>query len=190
MLGTSAVEYAFIRISILILHSIVPVSVLYCLVITANSGTRFRLQQEIELWLVAETLFWLCFFLPYRRHLQHAAIHPPIRSQEQRGELLGYVMAEMADPEQYIRGWFKGADFKDIGREDVKDWLAWAFFDGGREKGKDEDEIEIYTLQIESMLLKKFNPGRGTATPLRLTMDPVDMLHRSLLWYSVSCLPV
>lgn len=92
----------------------------------------------------------------------------------------------MTDAERYIRGWFKGADFEVIGREDFKDWLAWAFFDSERGKVEDADEIESYTLQIERILRKDFSPGRGTVTPLRLTIDPVDMLHRSLLWYLVS----
>ena len=94
----------------------------------------------------------------------------------------------MTDPEQYIRGWFKGADVKDIRRKDVKEWLTWAFFDRDWEDGKDEDEIEEYTLEIESMLRKRFRPGKGTVKSLRLTIDPVDMLHRSLLWYFVSIL--
>ena len=53
-------------------------------------------------------------------------------------------------------------------------------------RGEDEDEIEEYTLEIESMLRKDFRPGKGTVKPLKLTIDPVDMLHRSLLWYFVS----
>ena len=56
------------------------------------------------------------------------------------------------------------------------------------EEGEDEDEVEEYTLEIESMLRKDFRPGKGTVKPLKLTIDPVDMLHRSLLWYFVSTL--
>lgn len=92
----------------------------------------------------------------------------------------------MTDPEQYIRGWFKGASIEDIGRQDVKEWLTWAFFNRGWEEGKNEGEIEEFTLEFESMLHKDFRPGKGTAKSLRLTIDPVEMLHRSLLWYSVS----
>jgi hypothetical protein len=186
MIGTSVADYVFIRTSILLLHCIAPLSVLYCVVVSIGLGTTFRTRREIELWLFAEALFWTCFFLPYRWHLQHAAIHPPSRSREERRKLVGCVLAEMTDAERYIRGWFKGADFEVIGREDFKDWLAWAFFDSERGKVEDADEIESYTLQIERILRKDFSPGRGTVTPLRLTIDPVDMLHRSLLWYLVS----
>ena len=92
----------------------------------------------------------------------------------------------MADPECYIRGWFKGARIEEIGREDVKTYLAWAFFNRDCVEGEDEEEIEEYTLEIESMLGKIFRPGKCIAKPLRLTLDPVDMLYRSLLWYLVT----
>ncbi|KAI7722968.1 hypothetical protein KC353_g20 [Hortaea werneckii] len=99
----------------------------------------------------------------------------------------------MLEPERYVRGWFKGADTEDIGIQDVKKWLAWAFFDRDWADGQDEDEIEDYALQIQGMLRKDFGPGSGNAKPLRLTIDPVNMLHRSLLWYLVrhlvSCFP-
>jgi len=144
------------------------------------------MRPAIELWLFAEALFWTCFYFPYRWYLQHAAIHPPSRSKEERRKLVDYVKAEVTDPEQYIRGWFKGAEVQDIRRQAVKDWLTWAFFDRDWEEGKDEDEIEEYTLEIESMLRKNLRPGNGRAKSLRLTIDPVKMLHRSLLWYFVS----
>jgi hypothetical protein len=38
------------------------------------------------------------------------------------------------------------------------------------------------------MLRRNFRPGKGKVKPLRLTIDPVDMLHRSLLWYFVGVL--
>ena len=186
MLRTSAAEYAFIRICISILYCIAPLSVLYCFVLTTDLATIFRMRPAIELWLFAEALFWTCFYFPYRWYLQHAAIHPPSRSKEERRKLVDYVKAEITDPEQYIRGWFKGAEVQDIRRQDVKDWLTWAFFDRDWEEGKDEDEIEEYTLEIESMLRKNLRPGNGRAKSLRLTIDPVKMLHRSLLWYFVS----
>lgn len=100
--------------------------------------------------------------------------------------LFTHVKAEVSDPERYIRGWFKGARIQDIGHQDIKDWLAWAFFDRDRVDAKDEDEIEEYALELESMLDVDVLPLRGTAKPLRLTVDPVGMLHRSLLWYLVS----
>lgn len=186
MLGTSVAEYAFIRVCIFILRCVAPLSILYCVAITIHPALILRMRPAIELWLAAEALFCTCLFLPYRWYLQHAATHPPSGSVEERRKLVDCVKAEMADPEQYIRGWFKGANIEDIGRQDMKEWLTWAFFNRRWEEGKDGGEIEGYMLEIESMLCKDFQPGKGAAKSLRLTIDPVDMHHRSLLWYFVS----
>ena len=185
MIGTSASEYAFIRVCIFFLHSIAPFSLLYCAAALACLPRRFRLPDPIELWLVAELYFYGFFFFLHRQHLQHTASYSPLRSKEERRKLVNRVYAEVTDAERYIRGWFRGASIEEIGREDVQLYLAWAFFDRDLVKGEDEEEIEEYTVEIENMLGQTFRPGKGTAKPLRLTLDPVDMLHRSLLWYLV-----
>lgn len=188
MLGTSVAEYAFIRVFIFILQCVAPLSCLYCIIITIHPAATLRMKPAVELWLIAEALFLTCFFFPHRWYLQHAAIHPAPRSREERRKLFDYVKAEVTDPDQFIQGWFKGAEIENIRRDDVKEWLTWAFFDRDCEGSKDEDEIEEYTLEVESMLQKDLRPGKGTMSPLRLTIDPVDMLPRSLLWYFVSTL--
>jgi hypothetical protein len=185
MIGTSAPEYAFIRGCIFFLHSIAPFSLLYCAAVLMCLPRTFRLPTPIELWFAAEALFYGFFFLPHRRYLQHAATHPPQRSKEERRKLVNRVHGDVADPERYVRGWFKGARIEEIGREDVKTYLAWAFFDRDWVEGEDEEEIEEYAQEIESMLGKNFRPGKSIAKSLRLTLAPVGMLHRSLLWYLV-----
>ncbi|KAM0714777.1 hypothetical protein Q7P37_009241 [Cladosporium fusiforme] len=183
MIGTSVTDYVFIRTSIFVLNWIAPFSVIYCILTTIHGSSTLRVQPAIELWLTAEALFCICFFLPYRRYLQQLTDHPPLRPKEERRKLVDRIKAEVSDPEHYIRGWFKGADIEDIGRQDLKKWITWAFFDCDLEEGKYDEEIEEYALEFESMIRKDFQPGNGTAKPLRLTIDPVDMLHRSLLWY-------
>lgn len=49
----------------------------------------------------------------------------------------------------------------------------------------DEDELEEYTREMEKLLGETLAPGRGHAKCLRLTLDKVEMLHRSLIWYLV-----
>ena len=185
MLGTSAPEYGFIRACILFLQSIPPLSLLYCAAALTGLRRTSHLPTVIEVWLAAESAFWACFFLPYRSYLQRPTLHPPRFSKAERRKLVSRVLSNVDEHEGYIRGWFMGATFGDIGRDDVKRYLAWAFFDRGWIPGEDEEEIEEYVLEIESMMGKNFRPGRGKAKPLRLTVDPVDMRHRSLLWHLV-----
>ncbi|RBQ72496.1 hypothetical protein FVER14953_01775 [Fusarium verticillioides] len=46
-----------------------------------------------------------------------------------------------------------------------------------------DDELEEYIEKLEELLGKKLEPGRGDAKCLRMTLDKVEMLHRSLTWY-------
>ncbi|KAF5680537.1 hypothetical protein FDENT_8359 [Fusarium denticulatum] len=46
-----------------------------------------------------------------------------------------------------------------------------------------DDELEEYIEQLEELLGRKLEPGRGDAKCLRMTLDKVEMLHRSLTWY-------
>ena len=72
----------------------------------------------------------------------------------------------------------------------MKSWLAWALFEGRIDAdGKDTQELEEYAVALERQLSKTFPPGKGKATPMRLTLDPIEMGCRSLLWYFVrTCL--
>ena len=128
MIGTSTLEYAYIRTFIFFLHSIAPFSLLYCAAALTCLPRVYRLPKAAELCLAAEALFYAFFFLPHSRYLQHAASHPPLRSKEERRKLFNRVHSEVTDAERYICRWFKGATIEEIGRDDVKSYLTWAFF--------------------------------------------------------------
>lgn len=73
----------------------------------------------------------------------------------------------------------------EIKRENMKEFFLWAFFNRGGPPGDDDEELEEYITTAEKLLDVNIEPGRGNAKALRLTLDRVDMLHRSLVWYSV-----
>ena len=50
----------------------------------------------------------------------------------------------------------------------------------------EDEELEEYIRKMEELLERRIEPGRGNANCFRLTLDKVDMLHRSLTWYLVS----
>jgi hypothetical protein len=79
-----------------------------------------------------------------------------------------------------------GAPAETIKRENLKDFFLWGFFNRGGSPGEDDEELEEYITATEKLLGREIEEGRGSAVCLRLTLDPVNMLHRSLLWYSVS----
>ena len=67
----------------------------------------------------------------------------------------------------------------------MKEFFLWAFFNRGGPPEDDDGELEEYVAATEKLLGRPIEPGRGDAKPLRLTLDRVNMLHRSLTWYCV-----
>jgi pimeloyl-ACP methyl ester carboxylesterase len=187
MIGTSRAEYWFIRFCIVGLHYLVPLCLLYCALVIIFHGFRTALTSPVPLIIesiaLAESLFFLVVYLPYSSFLQRNAIHPPAPSRAERAELFRLCNDNIADCEAYLQKWFLGSDPKEIKRENVKVFLLWAFFNRGGPPGDDNEELEEYVTATEKLLGRPIEEGRGNAQCLRLTLDRVDMLHRSLTWY-------
>ncbi|TKA61840.1 hypothetical protein B0A55_11228, partial [Friedmanniomyces simplex] len=183
MINHTVFEYLFIRACIFFLHAVGPLSTVYTATVVGRAylASTWRAPSILNIWCAAETAFFL-FFLWYRTHLQGEALHPPLRSREERRTLFEKVKSEIRDPERFLSGWFRGAKVEEIGKEEMKGWLDWAFWDG-RVGPDDEAEMEALVKEVEGLVGKPFPDGKGTAKGLRLTLDPIEMEWRSLLWY-------
>ena len=73
-----------------------------------------------------------------------------------------------------------------IKRENVKEFYRWAFLNTCVVDPNYEDEVESYVKELEDRIGTKFPLGRAEVKSLRLTLDRVNALHRSLTWYMVS----
>ena len=187
MINNSTAEYVFIRACIFFLHHIVPLSIVYCVILIVIRPAKYRIPiLSLELWLAAEVVFYLGIYLPRRYFLQRSAIHPACPSLHERQELFDRCHETILDPEEYLTKWFKMAPSTEIKRENVKEFFAWAFMNQATWSPEEDNELEDYVGHLEEVLGKKIEPGRGSAVPLRLTLDKVHMLHRSLTWYLVS----
>ncbi|EKG16028.1 hypothetical protein MPH_06722 [Macrophomina phaseolina MS6] len=185
MIGTSTREYIFIRACIFLLRAITPACISYC-ALRFLSPARLRAPVALELWAACETLFFFFFYIPRKQHLQAAAVHPPLASRKERRLLFDRCSSNIPDHARYLRGWFMGAPLSEIKRDNLNEFLAWAFFNTGHVNTIDPDELDEYIREIEKQLGREVEPGRGNARCVRLTIDKVDMSHRSLLWYMVS----
>ncbi|CDO70326.1 hypothetical protein BN946_scf184843.g15 [Trametes cinnabarina] len=186
MIGDSPPEYVFIRLSILALRSIAPLSILY-VALSAYHG-RFLFRWWLGLYAVAEAAFYLFVFLPRSKLLQKAATHPPLPSREEREALFQKCFERVSDG-QKAYGWFFSASPDGIRRENIVEWLLWAIFGSHREGLKDEwaDELQTYVQKMEDLMGRKIEEGWDqTVRCMKVTLDPVDMIHRPLLWYFVS----
>ena len=194
MIGTSTYEYLFIRTCIIGLHHVAHLSISYCFVQILQYALRpilsYRIPLVLEFWAAAETIFYIVVHLCYRQYLQSEAKHPPTLSRQGRRELFALCYQNIPDPEAYWRKWFLGAPTETIKRENLKEFFLWGFFNRGGSPGEDDDEeLEEYIAATEKLLGREIEEGRGSAVCLRLTLDPANMLPRSILWYSVSLLP-
>jgi hypothetical protein len=162
--------------------------ILYGAAVIALYGVKAALSPlplVIESIAVAEILFYLLVYLPYRYHLQREALHPETLSRIERKDLFMLCNKNIPDAEAYLRKWFMGAPAEEIKRENLKEFLLWAFFNRGGPPGDDDEELEEYISLTEELLGRDVEPGRGNAECLRLTLDRVDMMHRTLVWYLV-----
>jgi hypothetical protein len=181
MLDDTWAHYIGVRVVVFVLQWQGPCFLGYTGYIFANAWPEFPAISGFRIWCVAESIFFL-FFLWYRRHLQRDAVHPPLRSMKQRKALFAKVRREVHDPDRFLSGWFRGAKPETIGREDLRSFLNWAFWDG-RAGASDQKELEYYMNKVEAMMRKPFAPGHGAAKSLRLTLDPIEMEIRTLSWY-------
>ena len=185
MIGTSFKEYAFIQACIFFLHYIVPLSILCCVFTLIVRHSAYRIPWFLELIAASETAFYLFVYLPRRYVLQRKAIHPTTLPPEKRRELFKKCHDSVPDAEMYLKKWFKQAPVSEIKRDNVKEFFCWAFLNKGAWGPEDDAELDEYVEKIEEHLGRKLEPGRGSADALRLTIDEVRMMHRSLIWYMV-----
>lgn len=185
MVGTSLWDYIFIRTCIFALHLVAPLSIAYSLV-RSTIHLPFRAPRVLEAWLALETIFYVAIYLPRKAYLQRAAKHPKAPCRDERRKLFWRCHSNIPDPDGYLTKWFRDAPVAEIKRENIKDFLRWAFLNTGEPDAAYDDELEEYVEGMEKIFARKFEPGRGNAKCLRLTVDKVEMLHRSLTWYLVS----
>jgi hypothetical protein len=187
----SIMDLIQVRFYILFLHSIAPISILYCILLVSwptllQAFRTQRLFSAIECWLVAEAISYCLLYLPLKNYLHRPAIHPDPLPREEREKLVRRCWSTVTDPEKYLSQWFKGARKEDIKRENVREFIHWAFFNAEQVAESDEEEVENYLKETERLLGRELPPGRGKAKSIRLTLDSVGCSYRSLFWYFVS----
>ncbi|KAK7753011.1 hypothetical protein SLS62_004960 [Diatrype stigma] len=230
MIGNSLPEYVFIRLCIYFLRYTTPICLAGLAILTAVqhdfhhdpaptplallSSPGSTTARIIIGYAIADLLYAVFVWRPYNRRLRDETEHPPPLSRADRRALVGRCLAHVPDLERYLRLWFLGADASEIRRENVREFLLWAFFDRRprprpksgsesesgsgpavkkdgeeglpEEDEEDEAELDEYVALIERNLGRRVEPGRGAAEGgLRLTLDPVETRYRSLIWYLI-----
>lgn len=195
MIGTSTAEYFFIRICILFLHNIAPISILYSIQLLI---VRFfhlptyteRIPYAVQIWLTAEAVFFTTVYIPLVYALYHSSISHRSLSAEFRDNLFRKCNENVPNMEKYLCQWLMVSDAECIKRDNVKDFIRWSLF--GPEHTQEQDqqserEIEAYTTELEKLTGRKLSPGRMDVKGLGRLLNEAGGSHRSLLWYSCVC---
>jgi len=106
-----------------------------------------------------------------------------------RNELFDLCLNSTQDHKQYISKWFLNERLSAIKRDNVKEFFRWAFLNTDVVDPNYDDELEIYVQKLEERIGTEFLQGRGDVKSLRLTLEKVGALHRSLVWYMVRTFP-
>ncbi|KAJ7597544.1 hypothetical protein C8J56DRAFT_818170 [Mycena floridula] len=183
MIGSSKLEYCFIRLSIFALRLVAPVSLVY---LAACAVYPPLLSPWITILALSEGCFYLFVYFPRSRRFQkvlRATDSPPLTRSER--EALFLKCANCIPDSTYPLGWFLSPE---VNRDNVKEWLMWALFSSLPEDASVQwdEEIEEYVQKLEKMLGKSFEPGRNAKVQsMRIHFDRVRMNHRPLIWYSI-----
>lgn len=150
------------------------------------AGIAHPVSVAIEAYGALEILWYLAWFLPFRARLQRPGLPMAPTTRAERRRLLASALRNVPDVRLFVRKWFGQAHLDQIYRDNVKDWLAWALFaKEGRELRPDEwEELDDYVDDALAQADLVLPPGRAEGRPMRLNLEPVDMYHRPLLWYS------
>ncbi|KAI1314206.1 hypothetical protein F5Y03DRAFT_5496 [Xylaria venustula] len=190
MIGTSVPEYVFIRISIFFLQYTTPICLVYLLILIALSGiggaSSWSGITAIG-YSIIDALYALLIYYPYNRRLKQAAEHPPLLARPERWALFIRCLDNIPDVTRYLQMWFLGADESDIRKDNVREFLSWAFLDRypGNETAEELDELDEYLFEVEKRIGHELEPGRGKAKCLRLTLDEIKVRYRSVVWYLI-----
>jgi pimeloyl-ACP methyl ester carboxylesterase len=158
---------------------------LLALFIGGVPAIAFPFSIAVEVYGAIEILWYLLWFLPYKSYLQRPGTRMAEMTRAERKALIEKSLDLVPDVRLFLRKWFNNAHLDEIYRDDVKDWLVWVLWGTDTHDGCDAEELNEYVDAAESRANLKLHKGRAGAKPIRLNLDPVHMIHRSLLFYGL-----
>lgn len=180
-----SLRYIKIRGWAAVLNSIHIICLTYCLSIVLFPPS-WRLPSALEYWALTETAFYLVARAYRSFYIQRPASHPVLPTAPQRRELFAKSLDTTEDHAYYVSKWLLGAPLTEIKRENVREFLRWAFFNLAEDDHAYDAEVDEYLNAIEDRSGLRFEEGRSEVKSLRLTVEKVHALPRSLTWYFVS----
>lgn len=189
MLKDGVFARLFIKVAVLGLRAIAPLCIAYFFsrltVLTPMIPPGLLL--ALDVYSACEALFYLLVYLPRKERLNRPAKeYLALKTREERRSMWVKTWDATPDPYEHTSLWFKGAPVEQLRREDLKDWIVWVLWNSTDRSVADEAELAEYVAYAEEVLKIRFCEGRSVHGPLLITAEPLNMLHRPLVWYIVS----
>ncbi|KPI38739.1 uncharacterized protein AB675_5854 [Cyphellophora attinorum] len=111
-----------------------------------------------------------------------ASFHPSPLDRQQREKLFSqcFEVDDATGLSADLSKWFLGAPITAIGRDNMKEWLRWAFLNADMDDPMMNEELDSYITRLEVKLSMSFQPGKSDVKSIRLTLDKVNAFHRSM----------
>ncbi|KAI8976097.1 Alpha/Beta hydrolase protein [Pilobolus umbonatus] len=188
-----------IYLGAVILAAVAPLAFIYYVYYIATGQRPFSIEPSVDTfihyWLGCELIFYVFFHIT-RKRMQR--ILPSVApSPKERSDLYAVCLANIENPEVWLTEWFAMTydstihpTFEEIGRENVAEWLSWAFFALPLENVlHDESATEELNYMIdhfEEEFHVHLEPGYNEeVSAYRISFDPVHAHHRPLIFYTV-----
>ncbi|CAO3615158.1 unnamed protein product [Mucor fragilis] len=199
MIPDSPFSRGFIYASAVVQTAVAPFSFIYYVYYFATEQKLFTLHSSVDTfihyWLGCELMFYV-FFQITRNRMQR--ILPSVApNAKERSDLYSVCLANIDDAETWLPDWFTLSHdpashprFDDIGRDNVAEWLSWAFFSLPLEQVLQDDisteELNFMIDRFEQEFHIQFDHGYNEdIVAYRINLDPVHAYHRPLAFYTL-----
>ncbi|CAF3263596.1 unnamed protein product [Rotaria socialis] len=178
---------------IIFISSVIPLAFIWliqCIFLNISSISieSSFLRTAITIWSLAEVTFFFYQWYLYSK-IQHRTTPPHITSAE-RDELVSYALANIKSVSHTLSKWFMDCPFRDIDRESIVGWLAFAFY--SKEYGElNDDEYKqidafIEKIQEQYQLEAPIDKSDKKIFYMKHILDPVRIIFRPLAFYFVT----
>ncbi|CEG81834.1 hypothetical protein RMATCC62417_15985 [Rhizopus microsporus] len=197
MIPDSAIARGIIHIIAIIQSSIAPFSFFYYIYYIAAEQKLFTVHSSIDTfihyWFGCELMFYIYFQITHNRMQRLTSGIAP--TPRERSDVYTLCLEAIDQADTWLPGWFtlandltKHPKFEDIYRDNLAEWLSWAFFNLPLESVlQDESTIqELHEMinDFENKFHIKLKEGYNeNVVAYRLTLDPLLAYHRPLVFY-------
>lgn len=140
----------------------------------------------LKVWGVIECLFYVYYRYKLRQLQTHSP--PPHFPDEERKRICRQILSYLnkRNAPSFLSDWFFQAPIEQIWQGNVQEWIACALYCTSPDllTLRERQHLSCFLKQMEARIEHVFPPGHCSTTKCaRLTLDPIQAVHRPLFFY-------